>query len=484
MTATMPNPPIDYTSKDYVSFRQDMLDAISTRMPEWTSRSPNDFGVILIELFAYVGDTLSFYGDRIANEAFLDTAVLRSSVLNIARMLDYRPTGNIAAKATLQFSTRVGGGSVTIPPGTQVSTAPQPGVDPIVFETDASLTIADTPPNNGTISATQGRTISNEGLGTSTGTIDQIFKLFNSPVIDSSQVIYVDEGIGAGPVAWQAVTNLIDSGPNDNVFTTFTDENNVVNIQFGDNVNGRVPPTGSVITAQYRIGGGIIGNIGSGTLTTLVNVITNVVSVTNVAQSDGGADAESLDDIRVNAPRSLTTLDRAVTLVDYANLSLKVAGIAKAKAAATVYTSITLYVAPYNGSATNNASTALKTTLQTYLSTRKMVNATITILDPTYVPINVTANVNVLPQFQQEATRLEVEKAVKSVVAFDNVDFGDRVTISEMYKAIMAVTGVDYAVVTVLSRTGTGLADVQMASAEIPSQGTITITATGGIVAG
>ncbi len=82
-----PLPPIDYTSRDYAAFRQDMIDAIPTRLPEWTSRSPNDFGITLIELFAYMGDILSFYGDRIANEAFLETATLRSSVLKIAAML-------------------------------------------------------------------------------------------------------------------------------------------------------------------------------------------------------------------------------------------------------------------------------------------------------------------------------------------------------------------------------------------------------------
>lgn len=479
-----PNPPIDYTSKDYAAFRQDMLDAISTRLPEWTSRSPNDFGIVLIELFAYMGDTLSFYGDRIANEAYLDTAVLRSSVLSIARMLDYRPTGNVAASTTLQFTTRIGGGAVTVPKGTQVSTAPQSGADPIMFETTADLVIADTPPNQGTITATQGKTISAETLGTSTGAIDQVFTLFNAPVIEASQHIFVDEGLGAGAVEWTFVANLIDSGPTNNVYSTYTDENNVLNILFGDNVNGRVPPAGSLVTATYRLGGGVTGNVGASTLNTMVSSVANVVSVVNPGAAQGGADAETLDEIRVNAPRALTTLDRAVTLADYSNLALKVAGIAKAKAVATgVYTNISLYVAPFNGSALNMASAALKTVLSNYLNDRKMINATVTVLDPTYVPINVTASTNILPQYQQEATRLEVEKAIKSVLAFDNTGFGDRVTLSEVYRAIMNTPGVDYAVVSVLSRTGSGLADVQAADNEIPSQGTITITATGGIVA-
>jgi predicted phage baseplate assembly protein len=232
------------------------------------------------------------------------------------------------------------------------------------------------------------------------------------------------------------------------------------------------------------VGGGVDSDVGANTLTLLVSGVANITGVTNSSPADGGADAESLNDIRQNAPRSLTTLDRAVTLNDYANLALKVAGVSKAAATALIYTNISLYIAPFNGAPTNLASAALRAAVTSYLNVRKMVNATVTLFDPTYVPITVTASVNVLPQFQQEATRLEVVKAVNGVLAFANVDFGVRITISQVYKAIMAVPGVDYATVSVLSRTGTGLADVQMAVNEIPNQGTITVTATGGIIAG
>lgn len=478
-------PPIDYSSKDYASFREDMINAISTRMPEWTGRSPGDFGILLIEAFAYLGDTLSFYGDRIANEAFLDTAVLRSSVLNIARMLDYRATGNVAATVTLQFTTRATAGPVTIPAGTRVSTVPVQGEAPIVFETNAAITIADVAPNTGSVAATHGETVTGEGLGSSDGTFDQAFALFNSPVIEGSQKVYVNEGAGA--VQWLYIANLIDAGPGDNVYTTVTDENNVLNVLFGDNVNGRIPPNGAVITADYRVGGGVVGNVGAATLTVLVTSVANVIGITNPAAAQGGADAETLDQIRVNAPRALTTLDRAVTLGDYANLALKVAGIAKTKAQATVYTNINLFIAPYNGAPTtvggpaNNASTNLRNTLLAYLADRKMVNATITLLDPTYVAITVTVAVNVLPNYNREVVRLEVDRAIKATLAFDNVDFGHRVTLSQIYKAIMATPGVDYGVVSVLSRTGAGLGDVVLADNEIPYNGTITVTATGGI---
>lgn len=481
MPTRLPVPPVDYTSKDWATFRDDMKDAIKSRLPEWTSRSPNDFGIVLIELFAYVGDILSFYGDRIANEAFLPTAVLRSSVYSIAAMLDYRPTQNLAAQAELTLTTQPGLGPITIPMGTQVSTAPEAGQTPIIFETDEEIVIADVPPNQGAVWATQGQTMTGEILGQSDGTLDQIFSLFASPVIDGSQRIYVNEG--SGPIEWLNYDNLIDAGPADNAYTTFTDENGILNIQFGDNVNGRVPPNAASITADYRVGGGLLGNVGEGKLTNRVTSIVGWVSVTNADEATGGADAETLDEIRENAPRSLTTMDRAVTTDDYANLALKVSGVAKAKAQASVYTNVNLYIAPNAyGNVTPIADADTKTRVLTYMNARKMINASITLLDPTYIPVNVTADVHVLPRYQQEAVRMDVEKAVRTVLAYENSSFGDRVTISEIYKAISAVTGVDYVVVSVVSITASGLTDVQLADNQIPTSGTVTVAATGGIV--
>lgn len=487
MPQRTPVPPVDYTSKDWATFRDDMENAIARRLPEWTSRSANDFGIILIELFAYVGDALSFYGDRIANEAFLPTAVLRSSVLSIARMLDYRPTQNLAATVGLTFVTRAGGGAVVIPAGTQIATVPVAGETEIIFETDEEITIADTPPNQGAVTATQGRTIIDEAVGTSTGAMDQVFSLFYSPAVENSEIVSVDEGGGA--TTWLYVPNLIDAGPDDNAYSTFTDENGVLLLLFGDNVNGRAPSNNAVITVTYRVGGGSVGNVGADKLTAMVTPILNVASVSNDDAAQGGADAESLDEIRENAPRSLTTIDRAVTLEDYANLAIK-AGVAKAKAQASVYTNVNLYIAPHGG---GSASAALKQTVTDYLAGRKMINATVTLYTPHdpetgtggdyagYIDINVTATAHVLPQYNRETVRLDVEKAVREVLAYENSYFGDRVTISEMYRAINKVTGVDYVVVTVLSRTASGLADVQLADNEIPTAGTVDITATGGI---
>lgn len=483
------NPVIDYTSKDYAAYRDDMLAHATTLLPQWTSRSPNDFGVVLVELFAYMGDNLSFYGDRIANEAFLKTATQRSSVLQIARMLDYRPNGTNAATTTLTFSTAPSMGSVTIPKGTRVSTLSTDS-EPIYFETDVDLVIPGTTVtpavHAATVAATEGTTIF-ESAGQSTGLADQDFILTQNPVIDTSVDVFMDEGSGQ-TVVWTWVDHLIEWGPQDRVYTTYTDENNVTHVVFGDGVNGKIPAALTIIQTGYRVGGGAIGNVGPQSLTVLDSAVEGVIGVTNTAKATGGQDAETLDQIRENAPQSLISLNRAVTLTDYEALSQKVLGVAKSKAVSAVYTSVTLYVAPLGGGLDGAdlpiyLNATRKQELRNYLAPRIPAPTTVTLADPTYVKIDIELDLVVAPQYNQKSTEAAVKKAILATLAYDNVDFGDRVTVGETFAAVTSVIGVGYGTLTMVARQGnTGVADVQLAANEIPVPGDITLTTTGGIL--
>lgn len=98
-----PRPVIDYMTKDYEGFKQGMLNQIPLLLPEWTDRGESDFGVVLIELFAYVADILSYYQDRVANEAYLGSATQRRSVAELLRLIDYRIDPGLAAGTYLHL---------------------------------------------------------------------------------------------------------------------------------------------------------------------------------------------------------------------------------------------------------------------------------------------------------------------------------------------------------------------------------------------
>ncbi len=82
-------PELDYLAKDYASFRRLMLDRMAALAPQWPERNPADLGVALVELFAFVGDYLSYQQDAVATEAYLGTARRRVSVRRHARLVDY-----------------------------------------------------------------------------------------------------------------------------------------------------------------------------------------------------------------------------------------------------------------------------------------------------------------------------------------------------------------------------------------------------------
>src|SRR5262245_32722949 len=125
MTAPAP-PAIDYTDKDFRSLRAAMLRLAQQRLPEWTDQSPADLGILLVDLFAYVGDVITYYQDRIASELFPSTATERASVVDLLRLIGYElaTATPAAADLTLTFPTPPGPLTVVVPHGARFTSKP------------------------------------------------------------------------------------------------------------------------------------------------------------------------------------------------------------------------------------------------------------------------------------------------------------------------------------------------------------------------
>jgi hypothetical protein len=128
-----PDPPIDYQSKDYQSFRRALLDFLPTYVPSFTESSEADLAITLAELFAYAGDQLSYLQDSVSNEAYLQTVRQRVSAKRHARLMDYHMHDGLAARAVLQFQVNP---SANIPLGLGVTTQDAIPGRRIYFETD------------------------------------------------------------------------------------------------------------------------------------------------------------------------------------------------------------------------------------------------------------------------------------------------------------------------------------------------------------
>lgn len=442
-------PSIDYTSRDYASILSDMTNLIPNFSPNWTSRDPADFGMTMLELFSYMGDILNYYIDVSANEAFITSAVQTQSVLNIAALLGYFPTQPTAASVVVTFTNSTSS-PISLPALTQVATSlvANATTAQIIFETNNAITV----PANGTysVTATQGQTVTNEVVASNTqGTPYQGYQLAQYPVINNSISIVINGAL------YNQVQYLIDSSGFDPVYTATTNAEQLTSIQFGDGVSGRIPPSGSPIYATYRIGGGVVGNVSQNTINYIVAVpsmssIPAGLSVTNSSgQATGGGDAESVDSVRVNAPLSIRSINRAVSLLDYAYLSTQVNGVSKAIATANVYSSVTIYICPNGdpGVLTDNLTpsavfTEITPNVLNYLVDKAPANTSVTFQPPTYVGTYLNINLTIAPQYSQFTTTAAVTNALNSLFDISNVVFGDTITVSDVHTAISTVNGV------------------------------------------
>ena len=253
-------PPIDYTSRDYASLVNDMLALIPSYLPEWTDRSPGDFGIVLLELFAYVGDILNFYTDRIANEAFISTAQQRQSVLNLASLLDYTPHGNVAATCQLQFTISSPSPTpVLIPQNTQVATTLS-GNQSVVFETTQDLWIYGA--GVSTIKTFTGTGFANQQYVLQDPTLGYPTYVYNGGGTNglggNQKVVVTPPGVapgGGGDVQWSLATgnSFAGYGPAATAFTVVGSTPTTLNtIRFGNGTIGANPANGATITITYQ----------------------------------------------------------------------------------------------------------------------------------------------------------------------------------------------------------------------------------------
>ncbi|WP_321963651.1 putative baseplate assembly protein [Paraburkholderia sp. J7] len=103
-----------------------------------TTRDPSDPSIALLDAWAVVADVLTFYQERTANEGYLDTALERRSVLELARLIGYRPRPGVAASVRLAF-TVAAGFEGALPAGTRAQSVPGAGQLPQFYETSADL---------------------------------------------------------------------------------------------------------------------------------------------------------------------------------------------------------------------------------------------------------------------------------------------------------------------------------------------------------
>lgn len=472
----------DYTSRDYLSIRQDLVNRAARLLPEWNGNDASEFANVFVDLWAYMGDVLHFYVDRAASETFLETATQRESIIAIANLLDYIPASYRSARgtATLRLNSLPSGEtSLTIPQYTSMTAVGSSGAT-YDFYTNTEVTMS-TVGGNTSVVVVQGSITQSELLGTSSGLVNQRFTLVKKNVDVDSITILVFEGPldGGSPTAveYQYVAQLSTANYLDKVFTARLTSDGYTQIIFGNGFNGAIPTTNATIQASYRTSVGSEGNLPANAIKFISPTVSNYVSVLSSTATSGGANEESIESIKNNVSRLYRTQDRAVSLQDYRDLTFQVPGVSKAS---VVYDSLTskvlvnpvVHQTSYPPAKTVDGVTEkviipvpvnIEEAVETYLNDRSMLGVSAEVPVQTthatltkYVectPVYIHMTLNIRDNYVRKWVQDEVDKVLRELLSFENVVFDQRLTIGEVYRAALSIVGIDYVQLNNLSTT-------------------------------
>jgi len=249
---------------------------------------------------------------------------------------------------------------------------------------------------------------------------------------------------------WKPLPDLLESGPSDPNFVVEVEANGVARLRFGDNTNGEFPASGTVFTASYRIGNGTAGNVGADSLTFFAGD-PRIAKCTNPLPAAGGVDPETNDQICRRAPQAFMTQERAVTMIDYENVTETNSQVKQAVAdlrwTGSWYT-VFIAAEPQNA---GNLSPALKKALTKLVNRYRLAGQDIQLESPQYVPLEIELIVCVDPDYFQSDVKQALQLALGTGMqpngqpgyfAPQNFAFGETIYLSPIFAAARQVTGV------------------------------------------
>lgn len=470
---------VDYTTRDYEGFRYDLLMKLKEKIPEYSDFSESDMGVVLIELLAHGLDIISYYNDKVANEIFPETATERESIIKHCRRLGYELKNSTPSRYYQVFKIIPQETTYVIPRGTKLHTK---GDDLVEFELMEDIKIP--PQCNGLEKDEHGNylykgivehgyTVNSDIIGTSNGTAYQDFTLSYAPVITDSLHIYIRDMNGVEE--WERVNNFIDSDVTSKQYVMETTDNDFVKISFGSGISGAIPPVyDNGISASYRVGGGIIGNVSLETITEMSSKPSVIVDTMNVEQIQIASDKESIEQARIHAPLSLRTMWRAVSLEDYENLLIQEFPeeiyCARAVAEEDRFT-ISLYVLLKG---IDTLPEANKTKYLEFLDERKEIGYNLQMYAPSFATVNLDIDITTNKAYKNNDVKTIVEGYVRDYFDLGNLQFGETFKLSHIIKNVMNFPGV-------LDLDVRPSGNTTPTKSEILKLGTLNIQVTGGI---
>lgn len=421
------NSAINVTSLNFDNIKESMKTYIASK-PEFTDYNFEGSTIsMLLDLLAYNTYQNAFYTSMVGNEMFLDSALLRDSVVSRAKMLNYVPRSARGASTTLTVEITPTGApdSVTVAKDSEFS-ATIDG-EAYKFVTPQSYSFSSTDNYSGTITITEGRPVTHRFTVNTNSPVRYI--LPNENVDTTSITVDVQTSSSdASSVRYNLASDITEVQANSAVYFLQEVEDSQYEITFGDDVIGQAPVDGNIVIANYRICNGTDGNGissftspstlgGSSTFTTLVDAATS-----------GGANNETIESIKFNAPKNYETQNRAVLAEDYKRLILRDNGDVQSISVwggeennPPIYGKVYISIKPTIG---NTISSQRKTEITTELKKYNVLSIDPEFVDATFLYIRPTVEV----RYDSKTTTLtgpQVQtKVLNAITNFESTKLG------------------------------------------------------------
>lgn len=317
---------LSFTARDFATIRAELEAVIKeTRPTEWSDFFESNLGITIVELNALIGDMISLGQDAGAGEFFLATMRRYESALRYARSVGYVPRSHTPSSVLvvadpLPATLTTNGG--TVPVGSAIE------LDDLRYEllAEATITAGDT---NSSLLLSE--VTSYEETFDPSSLPGQEVVTINGVVADGSWDVFVGDASDPNN-EWTQVDKVKFETSATEVYEIFFDGEGRLHVVFGDGAAGKIPD--DTITIKYRTTRGKAGDrpllAVSGAIKVNISGGIGVVAVTyqnSTGAASGGSDRETLDELRVNIPAYIITLDKALSLPDFEQTVLRIPDI-------------------------------------------------------------------------------------------------------------------------------------------------------------
>lgn len=398
---------------------------------------------VLLDLLAYNTYMNGVYLNMVGSEMFLDTAQMRESIVSHAKELNYTPRSRTAAVAYVNINVTPDDlpDSITIPKYYEINGKTNDNTT-YYFTTDEAIVIR---ANNGVYQAAnvavyEGNIVKEVFVANATSRY-----ILQSANVDV-QSIYVtvkNSNTATTETKWNRETFLFGLNNTDNIYFVQGAEDHLFEVVFGNGDIGKQLTDGNLVTISYRETNGVDGN--GVDMFTAPNAIQGykTISVTTIEPANAGAEHETDDEIKFNAPRYFPTQNRAVTVEDFISLTKQafpslevVTAYGGDETEPKQYGKVIVAAKPFGGT---KLPTPLKNQMYNYLKERSSISIDPVVVDPEYflaeVVTEVLYNINLTTRSSRDVQAL-VEDTIVEWGNNNLQKFGSDLRYSKLVKAI------------------------------------------------